>query len=130
LRRLVERGGGQIVNTTGDGFFAVFTSARVGLDAAIAIQRALAEHRVAAGFAPPVRIGLHAGEAILHGTDYAGVTVHVAARVGALAAGGEILATTTTLDDAGVGELGDVHEVTVKGVSAPVVVASVPWSAG
>jgi class 3 adenylate cyclase len=129
LRRLVEGAGGQVVNTTGDGFFAVFTSARAGLDAGIAIQRALAEHRVSAGFAPPVRIGLHAGEAVLHGTDYAGIAVHVAARVGGLAGGDEILATTATLAEAGVSGAGEEREVTVKGLSTPVRVATVGWTA-
>ena len=43
----------------GDGFFAAFDSARSGIDCAIAIQRALVEHRDATGFALSVRIGLH-----------------------------------------------------------------------
>ena len=57
------------------------------------IQRTLVEHRAASGFALPVRIGLHSAEASRQGDDYSGIGVHVAARVGALAKGGEILAT-------------------------------------
>ena len=52
LRSLVARGGGEIVNSTGDGFFAAFESARSGVDCAISIQRALRrpprEHRLRA----------------------------------------------------------------------------------
>ena len=68
---------------------------------AIAIQRALREHRDATGSRSPVRIGLHAADANRRGADYSGMGVHVAARVGALAAGGEILATADTLAEAG-----------------------------
>ncbi len=39
LRGLIEGGGGQIVNSTGDGFFAAFESARAAVETAIAIQR-------------------------------------------------------------------------------------------
>ena len=93
LRGLIASGGGEIVNSTGDGFFAAFDSARQGVDCAISIQRALRDHRTTIGFAPPVRIGLHTAEANRRGSDYSGKGVHVAARVAALAGGGEILAT-------------------------------------
>ena len=93
LRALVAGGGGEVVNSTGDGFFVAFDGAREGIDCAIAIQRALRDHRANVGFAPPVRIGLHSAAANRRGTDYSGKGVHVAARVAALAEGGEILAT-------------------------------------
>jgi class 3 adenylate cyclase len=128
LRNLVASGGGEIVNSTGDGFFAAFDTARQAVDTAVSIQRALQDQRTSAGFATPVRIGLHSAEANRRGTDYSGMGVHVAARVGALAVGGEILATQETLAEAG-----DVHTegertMPVKGVSAPVNLASITWS--
>ena len=49
----------------------------------------------------PVRIGLHSAEANRRGSDYSGKGVHVAARVACLAEGGEILATTDTVAEAG-----------------------------
>ena len=101
LRSQVASGGGEIVNSTGDGFFAAFESARAAIDCAIAIQRALVEHRASTGFALSVRIGLHTAEANRRGDDYSGKGVHVAARVAALAEGGEILATAETLAEAG-----------------------------
>ena len=65
--------------------------------AAIAIQRRSAR---APGERPasrsPVRIGLHTAEANRRGADYSGKGVHVAARVAALAVGGQILATAET----------------------------------
>jgi class 3 adenylate cyclase len=128
LRALFAAGGGEVVKTTGDGFFVAFESARRGLDCAISIQRALRDHRAATGFAISVRIGLHAAEANRRETDYSGMGVHVAARVAALAAGEEILATAETLTEAGATGAAAARETAVKGLSAPVRVATVPWS--
>jgi class 3 adenylate cyclase len=128
LRGLVERGGGQIVKSTGDGFFAAFESARSAVDTAIAIQRALHEHRASTGFALSVRIGLHVAEATRRGDDYSGMAVHVAARIGALATGGEILASAQTVTEAGETPTSNERAATVKGVSAPVAVATITWA--
>jgi class 3 adenylate cyclase len=128
LRDVVARSGGGIVNSTGDGFFVAFESARQGLDCARAIQRALAEHRGSSGFALSVRIGLHTAEANRRGADYSGVGVHLAARVAALAGGGEILATTDTLTEAHEPTTTDHREVLLRGLSAPVGVATVAWT--
>lgn len=127
LRALIASGGGEVVKTTGDGFFVAFESARHGVDCAISIQRALRDHRAATGFAISVRIGLHTAEANRRETDYIGMGVHVAARVAALAGAGEILATAETLADAGV-TAADAREAAVKGVTAPVRIASLAWS--
>ena len=96
LRALIEQHRGEVVHTTGDGFFASFPDASAAASCAVAIQRRLAEHRRKHGFAPRVRIGLHAAEATMIADDYAGLGVHEAARVGAIAEGGEILATAST----------------------------------
>jgi class 3 adenylate cyclase len=127
LRAVFARHGGIVVNPTGDGFFVAFESASAALDAAIAIQRALADHRRRNGFAPPVRIGLHTAEAARRGADYSGVGVHVAARVAAVAAGGEIVATTTTLEEAPGAATATPREVMLKGLNDPVGIATVRW---
>ena len=127
LRARVAGGGGEIVNSTGDGFFVAFESAKAGVECAIAIQRALVEHRETTGFALSVRIGLHTAEANRRGNDYSGKGVHVAARVAALAAGGEIFATAQTLAEAGHVPASEPRETSIRGVGEPVQVATVAW---
>ncbi len=128
LRGLVQRGGGEIVKTTGDGFFAAFESARPAVDAAVAIQRTLRDHRARTGFAIAVRIGIHTAEATRRGSDYSGFGVHVAARIGALAQGGEILASSDSLAAAGDVQSGEARVAEVRGATAPVEVAAITWA--
>jgi class 3 adenylate cyclase len=56
------------------------------------------------------------------------IGVHVAARVGALAGAGEVLATVETLREAGDATIAGSRAVSVKGVSAPIEVATVAWT--
>jgi class 3 adenylate cyclase len=128
LRACFARSGGEVVNSTGDGFFVAFDSARQAIECAIAIQRILVEHRRTSGFAPSVRIGVHVAEANRRGDDYTGIGVHVAARVAALAGAGEIVASDDALAEAGEPATKDHREASLKGLSAPVGVASVVWS--
>ncbi len=128
LRGLFEQHGGREVDHAGDGFFVSFEDPAAALQCAIAIQRKLAEHRRVAGFAPQVRIGLHAGEALAVDREFTGRSVHQAARIGALALGGEILATIETIEWAGEGiESSDRRDVSLKGFAEAVPVASVAW---
>ncbi|HEX2152493.1 MAG TPA: adenylate/guanylate cyclase domain-containing protein [Acidimicrobiia bacterium] len=127
LRAEFARHGGEVVNSTGDGFFVAFDTARQAVDCARAVQRLLEDHRRGTGFAPMVRIGLHAAEANRHGADYTGVGVHVAARVAALAGGGEIVASVETLTEAG-SEVAESRPASLKGVKEPVEVAHVDWA--
>jgi class 3 adenylate cyclase len=130
LRAIFSRAGGEVVNSTGDGFFVAFDEAAAAVDAAIKVQRALAEHRRTSGAAIAVRIGLHTAEASRHGHDYTGMGVHIAARVVALAGGGEVLASESTLAEAGITEHSDLREASLRGVTAPVRVAALAWSGG
>jgi class 3 adenylate cyclase len=126
---VVARHRGEIVKSTGDGVFAAFDSARAAVDAAVAIQRALVDHRDTSGFALSVRIGLHSADASARGGDYSGKGVHVAARVAAQAKGGEVLATADTIAEAGdVVTTADPTPTALKGVTEPVSVAPVSWS--
>ena len=98
LRERIEEAGGEVIKQTGDGYFAAFGSPGAAVDAAIAIQRALDEEPIA----PDVRIGVHSGKAFhTEDDDYTGQGVHVAARIRALAGGGEILVSTASLDGGG-----------------------------
>ena len=116
------------MNSTGDGFFAAFDAARPAVDCAIAIQRLLRDRRDDTGFALSVRIGLHTADANRRADDYSGMGVHVAARVSAAAAGGEIVASADVLADAGEVATSEVREVTAKGVSQPIRVATISWA--
>jgi class 3 adenylate cyclase len=139
LRRLVASAGGEIVNSTGDGFFVAFEAARPALECAVAIQRGLVEQRQSSGFALSVRIGLHAAAANRRidaggAIDYSGVGVNLAARVAGLAGGGEVLVTAETLEQIdGFDRLQGLapsapREAVIRGVSAPVSVVSIAWS--
>jgi class 3 adenylate cyclase len=128
LRSVIETHHGDIVHSTGDGFFAAFDDATAAATSAVAIQRRLAEHRRQHGFAPQVRIGLHSAEATVVADDYAGLGVHEAARVGALAEGGEILTTCETVEAEGIPfPLSNERSVSLKGLGQPVRVVSVEW---
>jgi class 3 adenylate cyclase len=98
LRGLLASHAGEEVKHGGDGFFVAFPDATRAAECAVAIQRALAEHRRAHGFAPQVRIGLHSAEATQRGADYFGKGIHETARIASLGGGGEILASAETVD--------------------------------
>ena len=131
LRSAIESHGGDVVHTTGDGFFATFSDVTTAASSAVAIQRLLADHRRMHGFAPQVRIGLHAAEATVIADDYAGLGVHQAARVGALAEAGEIVVTCETLEGTSIGyPVSEERAVALKGIARPVRVASIEWRPG
>jgi class 3 adenylate cyclase len=128
LRTCFDRNRGEEVQHAGDGFFVAFESAERALVCAIEIQKKLAEHRRAAGFAPQVRIGVHVAEAARHGDDYLGKGVHEAARIGALAGGEEIVASAATVEAAGGSfKATDARTVPLKGIAEPLEVVSVEW---
>ena len=90
VREAAEEHRGFVVKSQGDGFMLAFPSAAFALRASLAIR-----DRIAGGFEGlPIRVraGLHSGEAIKHNDDFYGRTVVIAARIGELALGGEILA--------------------------------------
>jgi class 3 adenylate cyclase len=129
LRSLFAEHEGEEVDHAGDGFFVAFAAPRQALACAIAIQRRLAEQRREHGFAPQVRIGVHATEAVRHGNGYTGRGVHAAARIGALAGGAEILASRSTVDAAGLEEATQqTRTVALKGIEEPVEVVTLDWS--
>jgi class 3 adenylate cyclase len=129
LRRAIDAHRGEVVHTTGDGFFASFADTEDASTCAVAIQRLLAEHRRTHGFAPQVRIGLHAAEAISVGDDYTGLGVHEAARVGAVAEGSEILVTSDTVEAGSIPfPVENAREVAVKGIAEPIGVVTVVWN--
>ncbi|MEE9177411.1 MAG: adenylate/guanylate cyclase domain-containing protein [Acidimicrobiia bacterium] len=129
LRAAVESAGGEDVRHTGDGFFVSFGDPRSGVECAVDIQRRLAKHRSEHGFAPLVRIGLHIAEATRTNGDYSGGGVHVAARIGAIAEGEEIVVSADVLAASGTlpFPVSKPESVDLKGVKDPVEVQSIDW---
>ncbi len=127
LRGLFAEHKGEEVVSTGDGFFVGFDSPDDALGCAVAIQRRLAEHRRANGFAPKVRIGVHASGATQTGKNFSGKGVHEAARIAALAGGDEILSSRTTAAD-GRFPISELRTVTLRGTSEPMEIVTVDWA--
>ncbi len=88
-RREVSRCNGTEVATTGDGFLARFDSP------AHAIEAACAVHRAVGPLGLQIRAGVHTGECEVTGTTLAGMAVHIASRIQAAAAPGEVLVSST-----------------------------------
>ena len=123
LRSVIERNGGAVFATGGDGFAAAFGRADSAVAAAVDAQRALAGLSWPGGLELRVRVGLHTGESHERDGDYFGPAVNRAARVMDAANGAQILLSSSTrevvgheigaaatLVDLGVHELRDVVE--------------------
>ena len=90
VRTRLERYRAVEVNTTGDGFLAMFASARGAIGCAASIRDGTA----AIGL--PVRIGIHTGEVEMLPGDIGGIAVHAAARVMALGQASDVIVSSTT----------------------------------
>jgi predicted ATPase/class 3 adenylate cyclase len=91
---LITQAEGTLVQTEGDGLFAVFPRADAALQAAVAVQRTCVAYPSPGPLR--VRMGLHSGEGVVIDGDYAGIDVHRAARVASAAHGGQILVSAAT----------------------------------
>jgi uncharacterized protein (TIGR00369 family) len=92
IRQALGAHNGREVNTTGDGFLARFESPASAIRCAKAIRDAVGLLNL------EVRAGVHVGECEVRGSDLAGIAVHVAARIVALAESSEILVSQTVRD--------------------------------
>lgn len=91
-RRAIERHGGRVVKSTGDGVLATFEGPAQAVRGAQEIAASLGELGL------EVRAGVHVGEIETVGDDVTGVTVNVAARIAAMASASEILVSSTVKD--------------------------------
>jgi class 3 adenylate cyclase len=80
-----------VVETDGDGVFAVFNDPAAALEAAVEVQRRLGMTPVSHGVELRVRIGLHIGSAVAASGSYVGREVHRAARISDAGHGGQIV---------------------------------------
>jgi YVTN family beta-propeller protein len=101
LRAAFGGHGGHEVDSQGDAFFFAFRRARDAVAAAVAAQRDLLEAEWPQGVDVRVRIGVHTGEPGLVAAGYHGVDVVRAARIAAVAHGGQILVSAATRDVVG-----------------------------
>jgi class 3 adenylate cyclase len=85
VRVQLNRFRGREVNTSGDGFFAMFDGPQRAIRCAMAIRDAVQALGI------EVRAGLHTGECEIRGDDIGGIAVHIGARVSALAGPNEVL---------------------------------------
>ena len=96
LRAAFRSFGGRELSTEGDSFFVVFESAIAAVGCCVAGQRALAGHDWPDGATVRVRMGLHSGEPTRHEDNYVGLDVHRAARIAAVAHGGQVVLSDAT----------------------------------
>ena len=92
VRRELKRFRGREISTTGHGFLATFDGPARAVRFAGAVAQAVLRLGV------EVRAGLHTGEVEYVGENVAGIAVHTAARVAALAGPGEVLVSSTVKD--------------------------------
>ena len=83
---------GREVNTSGDGFLAMFDGPQRAIRCAMAIRDAVQALGI------EVRAGLHTGECEVRGDDIGGIAVHIGARVSALAGPNDVLVSSTLRD--------------------------------
>lgn len=91
-RRMVEREGGELVKTTGDGILAIFEAPGGAIRCAVALGEEVRRHGV------EIRAGLHTGEVEHRGGDVGGIAVHTASRILDIAGPGEVLVSRTVRD--------------------------------
>jgi class 3 adenylate cyclase len=92
VRAQLNRFRGREVNTSGDGFLAMFDGPQRAIRCALAIRDAVQALGI------EVRAGLHTGECEVRGDDIGGIGVHIGARVSALAGPNDVLVSSTLRD--------------------------------
>lgn len=92
VRRELERFRGREIDTTGDGFLAMFDGPARAVRCAVAIRDAVRPLGL------EIRAGLHTGEVELADGDVAGMAVHIGQRVMAEAGPGVVLVSSTVRD--------------------------------
>jgi class 3 adenylate cyclase len=92
VRAQLTRFRGREVNSSGDGFLAMFDGPQRAIRCAMGIRDAVQALGI------EVRAGLHTGECEVRGDDIGGIAVHIGARVSALAGANDVLVSSTLRD--------------------------------
>lgn len=123
VRAEIARFGGREMDTSGDGFFAIFPEPARAVEAGLNIVGAVRPLGLT------VRVGVHTGDCFLADGKCTGLAIHIGARIVALAAPGEVLVSEAVRSGAGAAYRFDdrgVHEL--KGVPGAVQLFTVEWS--
>lgn len=130
VRAALNASGGSEIKHTGDGIMASFSTASSALDAAIAIQRGVAEHKNANPDSPlGVYVGLNAGEPIAEDDDLFGTSINLAARICDHAEAGQILVANVVRELAAGKDFlfSDLGETELRGFEDPVKLWELRW---
>ena len=133
LRRAISDNEGREAKTLGDGVMAVFESATAALACSVAMQQGVAAQNRRSGLLIEIRVGLSGGEATREANDYFGDPVVEAARLCAVCAGGQILASDVVRLIAGrrtPQRMRSIGPIKLKGLPEPVETFEVNWEPG
>ncbi len=126
LRKAIAGAGGTAIEgkVLGDGVLATFSSAKEGIEGAMAI------HKAGSHAGMPLHVGIHAGDVIREDNNVYGGAVNIASRVAVEAATGETLVSATVRELARTSAavtFEDRGEHALKGVEDPVRLYEVRW---
>jgi class 3 adenylate cyclase len=125
----VEANRGTVVKNLGDGIMATFAGASDAVGAAVATQQAIDRHNRSSPAALEVRIGISAGDVVFEKDDCFGTPVIEAARLCAVAQGGQILASEIVrwMARSGGSTFTPLGSLELKGLPEPVPTVEVGW---
>jgi class 3 adenylate cyclase len=132
VRRCVEKCGGEVVKSQGDGYMLAFASASAALACTVELQRAFARYSERKPEEPlRLRIGVHTGNIFQSDEDLHGRAVVLAARITGQARGGEILVSAACRDyteRTGRWRYREERELQLKGIAARQRASSLEWA--
>jgi adenylate cyclase len=135
MRPLISTHHGREIKSTGDGFLVEFDSALKATHCAVDIQRRIYERNAEGGLPPiQIRIGIHLGDVVQHGTDILGDAVNIAARIEPVAEPGGICLSGAVHDQVWskiTDKLEKLPPTVLKGLPVPMEIYRVvlPWTA-
>ncbi|SEN30950.1 ATP-binding protein [Nonomuraea pusilla] len=130
LHSVVTANGASFTKSLGDGLMAVFDSATAGLDAVIAVEHAVAEENERAMEKISIRAALAAGDVCWGHDDVSGLPTVEAARLVAIAEGGQVLCTDLVrrlAQGRGRHEFKDLGRLPGKGLREPMHTYELHW---
>ena len=116
----LRRHGGEVVRNMGDGMLVAFSQPATALSWIDEVHRSVLE-QLGLG----IRVGAHFGPAYVRLADYVGISIHVVARLGAMAGQGELLASIRFIERVGRHLDGELLHLALRGVDELTAVLSI-----